>query len=251
VSADDPIQTSSQGASVDGTSVLELGAGGKLLLLACNCIPLLQFVALAILTNVFYRRPFLCISMELVSLYGVPPLLCRLVLILFPLRREVISAGSREFFVWWFTANLQVLFSRLPFLEELLRFIPGCYSFWLRLWGSKIGRLTYWAPGVRVLDRSFLRIGDDVIFGAGVLLNAHVLMRDDKGRAFLSLAPISIGQGTLIGGYSLLTAGAQIAPGEVTRAFLILPPFTRVEQGRRTKRGGFDPTTPEHSGPTT
>jgi hypothetical protein len=251
VSVDDPIQTSSQDASADGTSVLELGAGGKLLLLACNCIPLLHLVTLGVLINLFYRRPLVCVSVGLVWLYCVPPLVCRLVMILFPLRREVIAVGSREFFVWWFTANLQVLFSRLPFLEELLRFIPGCYSFWLRLWGSNIGRLTYWAPGVRVLDRSFLRIGDNVTFGAGVLLNAHVLMRDDMGRTVLSLAPISVGQGTLIGGYSLLTAGAQIAAGQATRAFLILPPFTRVEQGRRSKRDGLDSTTPEHSGPTT
>lgn len=149
--------------------------------------------------------------------------------------------GSPAFFSWWAQANLQMLFCRLPFLEEVLRLIPGCYSLWLRLWGARIGRLTYWAPGLKILDRSFLRIGDDVLFGAAVRLNPHVLQRNDRGEMELLLATIVIEDRAIVGGYSLLTAGTEIAAGECTRAFTISPPFNRWENGARTIKGPKGP----------
>ena len=131
--------------------------------------------------------------------------------------------------------QLQVVFCRLTFLEELLRMVPSLYSAWLRLWGAKIGRLTYWAAGTMILDRSFLRVGDDVIFGAGVRINAHVLQKQDDGGLELLLGTIKIGDRASVGGYSLLTSGCEIAAGEATHAFLILPPFSRWEHGKRAK----------------
>ena len=131
-------------------------------------------------------------------------------------------------------ANLQMLFCRLPMLEELLRLVPGLYSLWLRLWGARVGRLTYWGAGLRILDRSFLQIGDDVIFGAAVRLNPHVLARNERGETELLLARIVVGERTMVGGYSLLTAGTEIAPDESTRAFLVSPPFSRWRNGRRS-----------------
>jgi len=107
--------------------------------------------------------------------------------------------------------------------------VPGVYSLWLRLWGSRVGKLTYWAPGTVILDRGFLDIGDNVVFGAGVRLNPHVMEND------LRLARVKIGDGAMIGGYSLLTAGTEIAAGEATRAFLISPPFSKWENGKRTR----------------
>ncbi len=145
--------------------------------------------------------------------------------------------GTRAFFAWWALFNLQVLFCRAPLLEELLRLVPGLYSLWLRLWGARIGRLTYWAAGLRILDRSFLEIGDDVVFGACVRLNPHVLSRNHEGAMELVLATITIGDRALVGGYSLLTAGTEIAPDECTRAMLLSPPFSHWAGGsRRTPR---------------
>ena len=118
-------------------------------------------------------------------------------------------------------------------LEETLRLIPGLYSLWLRGWGSRIGKLTYWAPRTVILDRGFLDLGDHVILGAGVRLNPHVIERDPEPT--LRLAPIKIGDGAMIGGYSLLTAGTEIAAGEATRAFLISPPFSRWKNGSRIR----------------
>ncbi len=140
-----------------------------------------------------------------------------------------IAVDSPAFLRWWACFQCQVLFLRFPVLEELLRLVPGVYSLWLRCWGSRVGKLTYWAPQTIILDRGFLEIGDQVVFGAGVRLNPHV-MEDE-----LKLATIRIGDGAMIGGYSLLTAGTEIADGERTRAFLISPPFSKWKDGRRTR----------------
>ena len=111
--------------------------------------------------------------------------------------------------------------------------MPGLYGTWLRLWGARVGKLIYWGAGLRILDRSFVAIGNGVIFGATVRLNPHVLARSKTGEVELILATITIGDESLIGGYSLLAAGSEIAPGECTRAFLISPPFSKWKDGLR------------------
>ncbi len=168
-------------------------------------------------------------------LYLLPPLLARLILLLAPCRLGIIQIDSSDFITWWALFNLQVIFCRLPILEEILRLIPGIYGPWLRLWGAKIGRLTYWAPGLRILDRSFIKIGDDVVFGADVRLNPHVMYKEKNGRLVLALDYITLGDRTLIGGYSLFTAGNIIYADQATRALLYLPPFARYRDGRREK----------------
>ncbi len=144
-----------------------------------------------------------------------------------------IAIGSSAFIRWWACFQCQVLFLRFPATEEILRLIPGAYSLWLRLWGSRIGSITYWAPQTIILDRGFLHIGDHVVFGAGVRINPHVMENDPA--PVLKLAPVIIGDDAMIGGYSLLTAGTEIAARETTRAFLISPPFSRWQDGRRNR----------------
>jgi len=51
----------------------------------------------------------------------------------------------------------------------------------------------------------------------------------------LLLATVKIGDGVMVGGYSLLTAGTEIVSHEVTRAFLISPPFSVWKDGRRIR----------------
>jgi hypothetical protein len=141
-----------------------------------------------------------------------------------------IPVGSADFLRWWACFQFQVLFLRFPATEEIIRLIPGCYSLWLRLWGSRIGKLTYWAPRTSILDRGFLDIGDNVVFGAGVKLNPHVI---ENG--ILLLATVTIGDRAAIGGYSLLTAGTVISPDETARAFLISPPFSKWKDHKRIR----------------
>ena len=199
----------------------------RLAMLLLNFIPLLH--AAGSLACILTPWPWLAP----VVLYIVPLVPGRLLRASLRSAPPEIPIGSRDFLRWWASFQCQVLFLRFPVFEEILRLIPGLYSLWLRGWGSRIGRLTYWAPQTVILDRGFLDIGDHVVFGAGVRINPHVMERDPE--PMLRLAPVTIGGGTMIGGYSLLTAGTEIAAGEATRAFLISPPFSRWKNGRRTR----------------
>ena len=212
-----------------------LSVGQRLLVMALNAIPLLQVIGAVCIIVWPWADVRWRLGAAVAALYLLPAMVARVIVKAFPMRSSVIAMGSADFFKWWGLLNLQVLFCRLPMLEELMRLIPSLYSAWLRLWGSRIGRLVYWSPGTRILDRSFLDIGDDVVFGAGVRLNPHVMARNDKGETELILANVKIGDRSVIGGYSLLTAGTEIPADDSTRACLLSPPFTKWQSGKRVK----------------
>jgi hypothetical protein len=197
--------------------------GVQFAMLVLNLVPFIH----AVFTLACFLTPYPWLAP--VVLYLVPLIPGRLLRESLRGSSPKIAVGSPEFIRWWACFQCQVLFLRFPALEELLRLVPGVYSWWLRMWGSRVGKLTYWAPQTMILDRGFLEIGDQVVFGAGVRLNPHVMDSD------LCLAPVKIGDGAMIGGYSLLTAGTEIAAGEVTRAFLISPPFSFWKDGKRTR----------------
>lgn len=210
-----------------------------LLLLFLNYIPLilviLCFSPFFVLKTSFVFKCLACVSI----LYLLPPALACLSISIFGLPKGKVSISSKEFFVWWLLFQLQAVFNRLPFLEELLRIIPGVYSLWLRFWGSKIGKLTFWSPGVRILDRSYLQIGDNVIFGAGVRLNPHVVDKNSQGILELMIDNVSIENDVVVGGYALVTTGSIISSGERTKATLLLPPYSVYKNGRRIKKNNF------------
>ncbi len=215
---------------------------GRLLLLLLNCLSAVHILSTVSILLIPFLNWQARLIIALAMLYLLPPLTARLILFIFPISQGRIAVGSKQFFSWWTSFQLQVVFCRLPLLEEILRLIPGIYSLWLRLWGSHIGRLTYWSPGTTLTDRSFLCVGNDVVFGAGVRLNAHVLTKNKDGKMKLLLATLKIGDRVVVGGYSLLTAGAEISPDEATRAQLLLPPFSLWRDGKRIKDEQFDET---------
>ena len=168
----------------------------------------------------------------------LPPLVVRASTWWSPLMNGRLKPGSRGFLHWWFTAQWQIVFTRLPMIEEAIRMIPGLYSLWLRLWGARVGALVYWSPGVVILDRPLVRIGTRVIFGVGVRINPHVLAPDGPRQMALYLAPIEIGDDALVGGYSALLPGCQVADGEVTPPFRTIHAFSRFANGRRVPGSG-------------
>ncbi len=208
----------------------------QLAMLGLNGICLLHILLLALLAF----RPWLPLPWRipavLGALYLLPPLLSRLVKGASGLQEGRIPLGSPAFFAWWAQSNLQVLFSRLPFLEEVLRMVPGLYGLWLRAWGARASTRAYWAPGLRILDRGYVEVGDMVVFGAGVRLNPHVFWKNDAGELELILATIRLGDRCLVGGYSMLAAGTEFPEDEFGRAFLISPPYSRWKQGVRVAR---------------
>jgi hypothetical protein len=183
---------------------------------------------------VIMGRPRMLLALAPVALYLLPPAIVRLVTWRRPLPTGLIDLASPEFLRWWFTAQCQIVFARLPWLDELLRLVPTLYSAWLRLWGSRVGAFVYWSPGLVILDRSLVNIGSRVVFGAGVRLNPHAIA-PIGGRRALILGPVTIGDDALIGGYSTLLPGCIVSPGEVTAPFRTVHPFMQIEGGRRSR----------------
>ena len=218
----------------------EVSWKGRLAMVSLNFVPLIHIALTLLVLLVPYGGRGWRIVGALVCLYLAPPLLARTILSIAGISSGRISIGTKPFFVWWLVFQLQIVFCRLPALEEALRLIPGLYSQWLRLWGARIGRLTYWSPGTLITDRSFLAIGNNVVLGAGVRLNPHVLAKGKDGALELLLARVVIGDQAMVGGYSLLTAGTEIHPGEITRAFLISPPFSVWKDGKRVRSRDSD-----------
>jgi hypothetical protein len=167
-------------------------------------------------------------------LFLLPPLVVRTSTWWSPLASGRLEPGTRGFLHWWFTAQWQVIFMRLPMLEEIIRMIPGLYSLWLRLWGARVGALVYWSPGVVILDRPLVQIGSRVIFGVGARLTPHVLAPNGPRRMALYLSTITVGNDALIGGYSVLLPGCEVSRGEVTPPFRTIHAFSRFANGRRT-----------------
>ena len=170
-----------------------------------------------------------------VFLFLVPPLVVRGATMWTPLATGLVQPGSAAFLHWWFTAQWQVVFARLPALEELMRMIPGLYSMWLRLWGARVGALVYWSPGVVILDRSLVRIGSRVILGTGARFNPHTLAPVAPREMNLYLGPITVRDDALIGAFSQLLPGCEVAAGEVTTPFRTIHAFSRFAGGRRAR----------------
>lgn len=207
----------------------------RLLVMLINYIPLFHAAALVAVLAVPWAGAGGRIAAALALLYLAPAALGGAIVRLFPIRSTTLALGSADFFKWWTLLNLQMIFGRLPMLEELMRIVPLLYSAWLRLWGSRIGRMVFWSPGTRILDRSFLVIGDDVLFGAGAQLIPHVMVRNDQGRNEVLLAPVKVGDRAVVGGYSLLGPGSEIAADEATSARLLLHPFMKWRDGKRVR----------------
>jgi hypothetical protein len=230
---DDPIADSRQLKS--RLAEADLTAKQKLLLLTLNFIPLVH-IAVVILSVMFFPSNwFGRVLFGVAALYLLPPCFAFLIRKAITIPEGKIAFGSKGFFAWWTLFQSQMIFCRLPALEEVLRLMPGAYSAWLRLWGARIGRLTFWSPGTLISDRSYIQIGNDVVFGAGVRVNPHVFAKNSAGEFELILGTVRIGDRTRVGGYSLLSAGSEIASGEVTDALLILPPFSMFKDGKRIR----------------
>jgi hypothetical protein len=166
-------------------------------------------------------------------LYVVPPIGARLCRLVWRSPEGQVDIDSRGFLAWWMESQWQTIFNRLPLLEEGLRLVPGLYSCWLRLWGAEVGSLVYWSPGLRVADRRLIDVGSRVVFGAGVRVFGHMMIRDSGGKTTLLVAPVRVGTGAVVGGYSLLAPGVEIAAGELTPPIRGLGPFTEWRGGRR------------------
>ena len=164
-----------------------------------------------------------------IALYGLPVACFRLHDACWPLTEGRSRLDSPGYSPWWGAHQFQVVYSAFPALEAALRLIPGLYSAWLRLWGSRIGRRVHWTPRIDISDRSLLEVGDDVVFGHLVACYSHLVTRRENG-TLLYVRRIRIGDRVLLG------AGCRLGPGARVASDTALPARTDIVLGRRTRR---------------
>ena len=176
------------------------------------------------------------IGTALAWVYILPPLAGRVAMALFGAPEgESLGQEARAYKVWWFLTQLQVLFNRFGFLEELLRMVPGLYALWLNAWGARVSPVVYWGPGAVVVDRQAARVARGAVIGTRAVLAGHLAVKDSSGAFRVTLAPVEIGKGALIGAYAGIGPGCRVAAGEEVPAAAFLRPFTQWTGGRRVK----------------
>ena len=95
-------------------------------------------LALGLALILFYFESFFVGSVvALIWIYLVPPFATRLAYFFLSHPEGKMSLEDKRFWAWYIGAQLQSIFLRFHFLEELLRLFPLLYSGWLRLWGGE------------------------------------------------------------------------------------------------------------------
>lgn len=124
---------------------------------------------------------------------------------------------AKKYCPWWGVHQMQVIYDYLPIFERILRIIPGAYSIWLRLWGSRVGRSVYWTPSIEIADRSLMRVGNAVVFGHRAFCSSHVISKKTE-RMVLLVKQIEIEDGVFLGTHCKLGPGAKIAMNSLVKA---------------------------------
>ncbi len=202
-----------------------------LYMLILNYVTPLYLLAGALLLGLAARTPVELVLLALAWIYLVPPLLCRLTLAAFGRPHGTLTPAHPKFTLWWFLTQLQIPYNRLPWLEELLRLMPGLYNLWLRLWGARISLTAYWSPEAIVADRYLLEVGPGAILGGRSRIGGHVMQVEPDGTMKLIVASVRIDAGAMVGMNAAVGPGCHVHAHETVPAGRLLKPFT-------TRRGG-------------
>ena len=168
----------------------------------------------------------------LLWVYLLPPLLCRTLILLLGRPSGTVSSNSTTFVYWWFLTQLQILYARFAFLEELLRIFPGVYNLWLNLWGGRVSLFAYWSPAVTVADRYFMNIGRGAVLGGGCRIGGHIIEHGPGDTQRLTLAEVTIDEHSVIGFHAAIGPGCHVHAHETVPAAKILKPFYAWKDGR-------------------
>lgn len=170
------------------------------------------------------------VSLALFIIYLFPLCLWCLIKIKYPIKKGFSEIGlkSVEGNSWVVAHRLQYLYITFSGIEKILILIPGLFSFWLRLWGSQIGKNIIWTPRIQIIDRTDIVIGDNSFIGDLSYLSSHFIVRKED-KLFLFYDAVKIGTRVLIGAHCHLGPGARIKDQE------FLPAYSKTMRGRMIK----------------
>jgi hypothetical protein len=161
-----------------------------------------------------------------------------------PLREGTFSIAE-GYSPWFGTHMIQQGFIAFPALENALRLVPGLFSFWLRLWGARVGHRVYYAPGMEIADRGLLEIGNGAIFGYGVKITAHYISPSRSyGGMKIYIKRVIFEDRCFVGASSRYGPGVVVRAGAMVRATVDHFPDTVIEARAADARGEAD-TRPE------
>jgi acetyltransferase-like isoleucine patch superfamily enzyme len=185
--------------------------------------PLLMTAAVIASSGLFAQWPnaFTAI-LSLFVIYLLPPMVLRIMLRWAPLKTGIALIDGKTFSPWLAAHHIQQFYDALPFLESLLRVIPGFYSTWLRMWGSRVGYGVTWPVRIDVLDRNLMDVGNRVTFDREVELAAHVRQKLEGGGSRVLVRQVRIG------GHAYVGAGVRIGPGAIVPHNANVPALTVV-----------------------
>ena len=146
-------------------------------------------------------------------IYLGPPLAGRIVTSLFSCPQGTFAMDTRGYRIWWAMTQLQMLFNRLPWLEEILRFVPGLYPLWIAVWGGHVSLFAFVGPGVVITDRHLVRVERGALLGAKAALAGHMATRDEAGRWQVLVAMPVVERDAIMAAESGLGPGARLAAG--------------------------------------
>lgn len=213
--------------------------------LALNYLPLAQLLAGVVWVTWQATSPAAVILWSLVWLYLLPPIVCRVTLLVFGTPHgRALTQETRAYKIWWFTYQWQVVFNRLPWLEEMLRLVPGLYALWIFLWGGRVSPFVYWSPGSLAFDRPLVIVETGAVVGVGAGLVGHAGMIASDGTYRIDIAPARVGRSAMMGARSGLSAGAELAANQMLPAGRMIKPFMRwdgrAKRSIETATGGGD-----------
>lgn len=184
--------------------------------------------ALALLGAAIATRRLELAGAALLWIYLVPVAIYRLHEAIWPVKIGGSYLVGGEYSAWWGGHQIQLVYYAFPWLEAALRLVPGAYSAWLRLWGSKVGRGVYWTPAVEIGDRALMEIGDGAVFGHRVAAFSHII-KPRRTNVLLVVRRVTVGSGAFVGAGVVLAPGAVVAPGAFVEAGTHVYPGEHVE----------------------
>lgn len=181
-------------------------------------LPLIFTAAIAMAFYRFVQAPSLqSVGILLGAIYILPLTVYRLHNLFFPLQEDITAIAEKKYSPWWTSHQIQLLYIAVPSLEAPLHFVPGLFSLWLRLWGSKIGKGVYWTPRVEVIDRGLLEVGHGVVVGHFAVFCSHAIS-PVNGKLSLIVRKVRVGDGAFLGAETRYAPGATIEAGQLVKA---------------------------------
>ena len=137
--------------------------------------------------------------------------------------------------LWLVSHRLQELYETFEGLERFLKTLPGVYSFWLRLWGARIGGKVNWTAGCKIVDRPFVHIGDRSLIGNQSYLTAHAIKKKDD-RYQLFVEEVRVGCDVVVSYASTLAPGAVVGNRAFIESGAVVYPNREIPEGKHHER---------------